>query len=162
MGASTGGFTDCLLQAGARKVYAVDVGYGQLAWKLRDDPRVVIIERTNIRHFDGVGIAEPVDIAAIDTSFISLRLVIPPVLRFVKEGGIILALVKPQFEVGKGEVGKKGVVRDPALHLRVVAELAAFCGTGPVRPGDLRVAAHGPGGEQGILHLGVKKRRKIG
>ncbi|MCK7577999.1 MAG: TlyA family RNA methyltransferase [Chromatiales bacterium] len=126
MGASTGGFTDCLLQAGARKVYAVDVGYGQIAWKLRNDPRVVLFERTNIRHFQGVGVEEPVDIATIDTSFISLRHVIPSVLRFVKDGGMILALVKPQFEVGRGEVGKKGVVRDPAVHLRVVGELAAF------------------------------------
>ncbi|NTV54415.1 MAG: TlyA family RNA methyltransferase, partial [Syntrophaceae bacterium] len=126
VGASTGGFTDCLLQEGARKVYAVDVGYGQIAWKLRNDPRVVIFERTNIRHFQGVGVEEPVDIATIDTSFISLRHVIPSVLRFVKDGGMILALVKPQFEVGRGEVGKKGVVRDPAVHLRVVGELAAF------------------------------------
>jgi 23S rRNA (cytidine1920-2'-O)/16S rRNA (cytidine1409-2'-O)-methyltransferase len=127
VGASTGGFTDCLLQAGARKVYAVDVGYGQIAWKLRNDPRVVLFERTNIRHFSGVGVEEPVDIAVIDTSFISLTLVIPSVLQFVREGGTFLALVKPQFEVGRGEVGKKGVVRDPAVHLRVVAELAAFC-----------------------------------
>jgi len=126
VGASTGGFTDCLLQQGARKVYAVDVGYGQIAWKLRNDPRVVLFERTNIRHFQGVGVEEPVDIATIDTSFISLRHVIPSVLRFVKDGGMILALVKPQFEVGRGEVGKKGVVRDPAVHLRVVGELAAF------------------------------------
>ncbi len=126
VGASTGGFTDCLLQEGARKVYAVDVGYGQIAWKLRNDPRVVLFERTNIRHFQGVGVEEPVDIATIDTSFISLRHVIPSVLRFVKDGGMILALVKPQFEVGRGEVGKKGVVRDPAVHLRVVGELAAF------------------------------------
>jgi 23S rRNA (cytidine1920-2'-O)/16S rRNA (cytidine1409-2'-O)-methyltransferase len=126
VGASTGGFTDCLLQEGARKVYAVDVGYGQIAWKLRNDPRVVLFERTNIRHFSGVGVEEPVDIAVIDTSFISLTLVIPSLLRFVREGGTILALVKPQFEVGKGEVGKKGVVRDPAVHLRVVGELAAF------------------------------------
>ena len=126
VGASTGGFTDCLLQDGARRVYAVDVGYGQIAWKLRNDPQVILFERTNIRHFQGVGVEEPVDIAVIDTSFISLKLVIPPVLQFVREGGIILALVKPQFEVGKGEVGKKGVVRDPAVHLRVVGELAAF------------------------------------
>jgi 23S rRNA (cytidine1920-2'-O)/16S rRNA (cytidine1409-2'-O)-methyltransferase len=126
VGASTGGFTDCLLQEGARKVYAVDVGYGQIAWKLRNDPRVVLFERTNIRHFSGIGVEEPVDIAVIDTSFISLTLVIPSVLQFVREGGTILALVKPQFEVGKGEVGKKGVVRDPAVHLRVVGELAAF------------------------------------
>ncbi len=126
VGASTGGFTDCLLQEGARKVYAVDVGYGQIAWKLRNDPRVVLFERTNIRHFSGVGVEEPVDIAVVDTSFISLRHVIPSVIRFVRDGGIILALIKPQFEVGRGEVGKKGVVRDPSIHLRVVADLAGF------------------------------------
>ncbi len=127
VGASTGGFTDCLLQEGARRVYAVDVGYGQIAWKLRNDPRVVLYERTNIRHFGGVGVEEPVDIAVIDTSFISLRLVIPSVLQFVRKGGILLSLVKPQFEVGKGEVGKRGVVRDPALHLKVGGEMASFC-----------------------------------
>ena len=127
VGASTGGFTDCLLQAGAAKVYALDVGYGQLAWKLREDPRVVSIERTNIRHYDGGEIAEAIDIAVIDASFISLRLVIPPVLKLIDAGATVLALVKPQFEVGKGEVGKHGVVRDPALHERVLAETAAFC-----------------------------------
>ena len=127
VGASTGGFTDCLLQEGARRVYAVDVGYGQIAWKLRNDPRVVLFERTNIRHFSGVGVEAPVDMAVIDTSFISLKLVIPSVLQFVREGGTLLALVKPQFEVGKAEVGKKGVVRDPALHLKVVGDLACFC-----------------------------------
>jgi 23S rRNA (cytidine1920-2'-O)/16S rRNA (cytidine1409-2'-O)-methyltransferase len=127
VGASTGGFTDCLLQAGAAKVYAVDVGYGQLAWSLREDPRVVCIERTNIRHYDGHDITDGIDIAVIDASFISLRLVIPPVLRLIKDGAIILALIKPQFEVEKGEVGKRGVVRDPALHERVLAETASFC-----------------------------------
>jgi len=126
VGASTGGFTDCLLQAGARRVYAVDVGYGQIAWKLRNDPRVVLFERTNIRHFQGVGVDDPVDIATIDTSFISLRHVVPPTLRFVRDGGAILALVKPQFEAGKAEVGKRGVVRDPAVHARVVEELKTF------------------------------------
>lgn len=127
VGASTGGFTDCLLQDGAAKVYAVDVGYGQLAWKLREDPRVVCIERTNIRHYGGEGIAEDIDIAVIDASFISLRIVIPPVLRLIKDDALILALVKPQFEVGRNEVGKRGVVRDPALHDRVLAETADFC-----------------------------------
>jgi 23S rRNA (cytidine1920-2'-O)/16S rRNA (cytidine1409-2'-O)-methyltransferase len=127
VGASTGGFTDCLLQAGAVKVYALDVGYGQLAWKLREDSRVVSIERTNIRYYDGREIAEAIGIAVIDASFISLRLVIPPVLGLIEEGAAILALVKPQFEVGKGEVGKRGVVRDPALHERVIEETASFC-----------------------------------
>jgi 23S rRNA (cytidine1920-2'-O)/16S rRNA (cytidine1409-2'-O)-methyltransferase len=127
VGASTGGFTDCLLQAGAVKVYAVDVGYGQLAWRLREDSRVVCIERTNIRHYDGSNITDGIDIAVIDASFISLRLVIPPVLRLIKDGAIVLAMIKPQFEVGKGEVGKRGVVRDPVLHERVLAETASFC-----------------------------------
>lgn len=127
IGASTGGFTDCLLQAGAAKVYAVDVGYGLLAWKLREDPRVVTIERTNIRHYDGAGIADGVDLVVLDASFISLRLIIPPVLRLIKDGALLIALIKPQFEVEKGEVGNRGVVRDPALHQRVLAEMEAFC-----------------------------------
>ncbi|MBE0558936.1 MAG: TlyA family RNA methyltransferase [Proteobacteria bacterium] len=126
VGASTGGFTDCLLQAGAARVFAVDVGYGQLAWKLRGDPRVVGIERTNIRTYDGAAIAGGIDIAVIDVSFISLKLVIPPVLKLLKAGALLVALVKPQFEVGKSEVGDHGVVRDPALHRRVLAEIEAF------------------------------------
>ncbi|MBN2437202.1 MAG: TlyA family RNA methyltransferase [Deltaproteobacteria bacterium] len=127
VGASTGGFTDCLLQAEATKVYAIDVGYGQLAWKLREDPRVVCIERTNIRHYDGEGITDGIDIAVIDASFISLRFVIPPVLKLIGNGAIVLALIKPQFEVKRNEVGKRGVVRDPALHERVLAETVSFC-----------------------------------
>lgn len=127
VGASTGGFTDCLLQAGAAKVYAVDVGYGQLAWRLREDPRVVNIERTNIRHYDGSDITDRIDIAVIDASFISLKLVIPPVLRLVKGDAGLIVLVKPQFEAGKGEVGPRGVVRDPALHERILEELELFC-----------------------------------
>jgi 23S rRNA (cytidine1920-2'-O)/16S rRNA (cytidine1409-2'-O)-methyltransferase len=124
VGASTGGFTDCLLQRGAARVYAVDVGYGQLAWKLRQDPRVALIERTNIRRLDPARVPEPVDLITIDVAFISLKLVVPAVLSFRKPGALILPLVKPQFEVGKGEVGKGGVVRDPARHARVLAELA--------------------------------------
>jgi 23S rRNA (cytidine1920-2'-O)/16S rRNA (cytidine1409-2'-O)-methyltransferase len=126
VGASTGGFTDCLLQAGVRKVYAVDVGYGQLAWKLRQDERVVLFERTNIRYFSGKGIEDAIDLAVIDASFISLRQVMPRVSELVKEEGSIIALIKPQFEVGRGEVGKKGVVRDPALHRKVLDEIAEF------------------------------------
>jgi 23S rRNA (cytidine1920-2'-O)/16S rRNA (cytidine1409-2'-O)-methyltransferase len=127
VGASTGGFTDCLLQRGARRVYAVDVGYGQLAWKLRQDPRVVVLERTNVRYLKREKIPEPVDFGTIDTSFISLTKVIPRVVEFLKEGGRLLALIKPQFEVGRGLVGKGGVVREPELHRRVVAELERFC-----------------------------------
>jgi 23S rRNA (cytidine1920-2'-O)/16S rRNA (cytidine1409-2'-O)-methyltransferase len=126
VGASTGGFTDCLLQRGARKVYAVDVGYGQLAWKLREDPRVVSLERTNIRHLTPERLDEPIDVATIDASFISLRLVLPAVARLLPPGRTIVALVKPQFEVGRGNVGKGGVVRDPAMHRAVLEELEAF------------------------------------
>ena len=127
VGSSTGGFTDCLLQEGAAKVYALDVSYGQLAWKLRDDPRVVPIERTNIRHFTGEGIVESVGLATIDASFISLKLVIPAVLRIIAPDAALLALIKPQFEVDKNEVGQRGVVKDPELHRRVIEEITAFC-----------------------------------
>lgn len=127
VGASTGGFTDCLLQEGAKKVYAVDVGYGQLAWKLRNDKRVIVFEKTNIRYFSGSGMDDEVDIATIDTSFISLKLVIPAVLNLIKKDAIILALIKPQFEAGRKEVGKKGVVKDPDIHKRVIDEIAEFC-----------------------------------
>ena len=123
VGASTGGFTDCLLQHGVRKVFAVDVGYGQLAWSLRQDPRVVSIERTNIRTLDSTVLDEIPTLAVIDVSFIALALVIPKVLELIAPQGKIVALVKPQFEVGKGKVGKGGVVRDPALHTEVVARL---------------------------------------
>jgi 23S rRNA (cytidine1920-2'-O)/16S rRNA (cytidine1409-2'-O)-methyltransferase len=126
VGASTGGFTDCLLQEGARRVYALDVGYGQLAWKLRIDPRVRCIERTNIRFFDGTGIDTPVDLITVDASFISLKLVIPAALKFLKKGGLLIALIKPQFEVGKGVVGKGGVVRQPALQQKVLEEMTTF------------------------------------
>lgn len=126
VGASTGGFSDCLLQNGAKKVFAVDVGYGQLAWKLRQDPRVTVIERTNIRHIQPEIITEPIDLVTIDVSFISLKLVFGPVLQFTTAGASIIALIKPQFEVGKGQVGKGGVVRDSALHEKVVADVTGF------------------------------------
>jgi 23S rRNA (cytidine1920-2'-O)/16S rRNA (cytidine1409-2'-O)-methyltransferase len=125
-GASTGGFTDCLLQQGAKRVYAVDVGYGQLAWKLRQDPRVMVIERTNIRHLPVDVVGEPIDLATVDVSFISLKIVVPVLQAFVKKRGRILALIKPQFEVGKGRVGKGGVVRNPELHKEVIEALSAF------------------------------------
>ena len=120
IGASTGGFTDCLLQRGAAHVYAIDVGYGQLAWMLRQDPRVTLFERANVRDFDPAQLPQRVDLAVIDVSFISLRLVLPTAIKLVRRRGTILPLVKPQFEVGKGEVGKGGVVRDPAQHGAVV------------------------------------------
>ncbi|MFH1215870.1 MAG: TlyA family RNA methyltransferase [Pseudomonadota bacterium] len=126
IGASTGGFTDCLLQAGAAKVYAVDVGYGQLDWKLRQDSRVVVMERTNARHLQPGDIPEPIDLAVIDASFISLKLLLPPILPFFKNNPVIIALIKPQFEVGKGKVGKGGVVRDQELHGEVVEEISRF------------------------------------
>jgi 23S rRNA (cytidine1920-2'-O)/16S rRNA (cytidine1409-2'-O)-methyltransferase len=126
VGASTGGFTDCLLAYGAQCVYAVDVGYGQLAWKLRQDPRVHAIERTNIRHMPAEQLPEPVDLITIDTSFISLRIVVPVVLKFLKPGGRIVALIKPQFEVGKGKVGKGGVVKDEHQHAEVIQSLTVF------------------------------------
>lgn len=127
VGASTGGFTDCLLQSGARKVFAADVGYGQLAWKLREDPRVVVIERTNIRYYDGRHLDEKPVLAVIDVSFISLKTVIPAVLNLVGDKARILALIKPQFEAQREEVGKNGVVTDPAVHDRVVQEIRLFC-----------------------------------
>jgi len=126
VGASTGGFTDCLLQYGAKRVFAVDVGYGQLAWKLRQDSRVVPIERTNIRHMPLNAISQPVDLVTIDVSFISLRIVIPAVIKFMKKGSGILALIKPQFEVGRDKVGKGGIVRNPAHHNAVIEELTVF------------------------------------
>ena len=123
VGASTGGFTDCLLQHGAAKVFAVDVGYGQLAWSLRQDPRVMNLERCNIRILTSDELTEVPSLAVIDASFISLTLVIPKVLSLIADKGEVVALVKPQFEVGKGRVGKGGVVRDPALHEEVLAQL---------------------------------------
>ena len=119
-GASTGGFTDCLLQQGASKVFAIDVGYGQLAWKIRNDPRVVVMERTNIRYVTPEDLGEPLDLSVIDVSFISLGLVLPVVKTLLKPTGQVLCLIKPQFEAGKEKVGKKGVVRDPAVHEEVL------------------------------------------
>lgn len=129
VGASTGGFTDCLLQHGAKRVIAIDVGYGQLHWKLRNDPRVRILEKTNIRYLTPERLGEKADGAVIDVSFISLKLVIPPVSNLLKERAMIIALIKPQFEVGKKEVGKGGVVRDPRLHEKVIKEITNFSRT---------------------------------
>ena len=120
IGASTGGFTDCMLQNGAGKVYAVDVGYGQLAWSLRSDPRVVCMERTNARYLTHEQIPQELDFVSIDVSFISLKLILPAVWGLLKTGGHVACLVKPQFEAGKEKVGKKGVVQDPAVHLEVL------------------------------------------
>ena len=125
-GASTGGFTDVLLQHGAAKVYAVDVGYGQLAWKLRTDERVVNLERCNLRYIGPEQIPEPIDLAVMDVSFISIRLVLPAVKQLLKPGADYICLIKPQFEAGREEVGKKGVVRDEQVHIRVVKEILSF------------------------------------
>ena len=120
VGSSTGGFTDCMLQNGASKVYSVDVGYGQLAWKLREDPRVVCMERTNARYLDHEQIPDELDFASIDVSFISLKLIFPALYGLLRQGGEIACLIKPQFEAGREKVGKKGVVRDPKVHLEVL------------------------------------------
>ena len=125
-GASTGGFTDVLLQHGAARVYAVDVGYGQLAWKLRTDERVINLERTNLRYLSREQIPELMDLAVMDVSFISIRLILPVVKEFLKPGADYICLIKPQFEAGREEVGKKGVVRDPAVHEEVVRGILEF------------------------------------
>jgi len=128
VGASTGGFTDCLLQHGAKLVYAIDVGYGQLAWKLRKDPRIVTIERTNIRNMDPLLISVAFDITVIDVSFISLEKVVPAILRFMKPKSELIALIKPQFEVGKKQVGKGGIVRDEIAKEAAVNRIMEFIG----------------------------------
>ena len=125
-GASTGGFTDCLLQQGASKVFAIDVGYGQLDWKIRSDPRVVVMERTNVRYVTLADLGEPLDLSVIDVSFISLRIVLPVIKTFLKPTGQVLCLITPQFEAGKEKVGKKGVVRDPAIHKEVLDSFVAL------------------------------------
>ena len=126
IGASTGGFTDCMLMYGARKVYAIDVGYGQLAWKLRTDERVVNMERTNFRYVTHEQIPEEVDFASVDVSFISLKIILPVLYNLLKDGGEAVCLIKPQFEAGKDKIGKKGVVRDPAVHTEVLERITAF------------------------------------
>ena len=153
VGASTGGFTDVLLQRGAARVYAVDVGYGQLAWELRQDSRVVVMERVNIRHLESL--PEPVDLVVIDVSFISLKLVLPAVRRLCQPDADIVALIKPQFEVGKGQVGKGGVVRDPRQHRAVLLDILGWAlveGFG-VR-GLTRSPIQGPAGNtEFLVHL---------
>ncbi len=157
VGASTGGFTDCLLQRGAKKVYAIDVGYGQLAWQLRQDPRVVVLERFNVRYLTREQVPELVDLAVIDTSFISLKKVIPKVLEFLKNGGQLLALIKPQFEVGRSQVGKGGVVRAPELHRQVVREMEQFCQSqGMEVQGMVESSLLGPKGNREFFIYAVK------
>jgi 23S rRNA (cytidine1920-2'-O)/16S rRNA (cytidine1409-2'-O)-methyltransferase len=144
------------LQRGAKKVYAVDVGYGQLAWELRNDPRVVNLERTNIRYLERQAVEEEgVDLILIDTSFISIEKFLPHLLDFLKEGGEVIGLIKPQFEVGKGEVGKGGVVRDPELHQKVIGRISAFSrGLGLRVLGVIESCLLGPkGNREFFIHL---------
>ena len=126
IGASTGGFTDCMLQNGAVKVYAIDVGYGQLAWKLRTDERVINLERTNFRYVTEKEVPDKIDFASVDVSFISLTLILPVAKALLRSGGEMVCLVKPQFEAGKGRVGKKGVVKEPEIHREVITKIAEF------------------------------------
>jgi 23S rRNA (cytidine1920-2'-O)/16S rRNA (cytidine1409-2'-O)-methyltransferase len=150
VGASTGGFTDCLLQRGAARVFAVDVGYGQLDWKLRRDPRVVVIERTNARYL--ATLPEPVDLATIDVSFISLSLILPAVTGWLKPAGQIVVLVKPQFEAGREQVGKGGVVRDPAVHAGVLQRVLGWANAHDLAPGGaIRSPITGPAGNVEFL-----------
>jgi 23S rRNA (cytidine1920-2'-O)/16S rRNA (cytidine1409-2'-O)-methyltransferase len=147
VGASTGGFTDCLLQRGVVRVYAIDVGYGQLAWRLRQDPRVTLLERTHILKLDPGTIREKVDLVTIDVSFISLTKVLPKALELLKPGGTILPLVKPQFEAGRGQVGKGGIVRDPAKRAELVEKIRALAESlGLACLGSLEVSIHGHDG----------------
>ena len=137
IGASTGGFTDFMLKNGAKKVYAIDVGYGQLDWKLRNDDRVVNLERTNVRYLDTALIADPIDFISIDVSFISLKLVLPVASEIIKAGGQIVALVKPQFEAGKEQVGKGGIVKDPSIHKEVILRVCGYAKDNGLNPVDL-------------------------
>ena len=157
-GASTGGFTDCMLQNGAVKVYSIDVGYGQLDWKLRNDPRVVCMEKTNIRYVLPGDIQEPAQFSSIDVSFISLTKVLLPVRNLLTEDGEIVCLIKPQFEAGREKVGKKGVVRDPAVHLEVIEKVIAYASSIALEPRHLSFSPiKGPEGNiEYLLHL--KKR----
>ena len=158
VGASTGGFTDCMLQNGAAKVHSIDVGYGQLDWKLRNDPRVVCMEKTNIRYVLLEHLQESADFSSIDVSFISLTKVLLPVRNLLTENGEIVCLIKPQFEAGREKVGKKGVVRDPAVHLEVIEKVIAYAVTVSLEPCHLSFSPiKGPEGNiEYLLHL--KKR----
>ena len=158
IGASTGGFTDCMLQNGAKSVYAVDVGYGQLAWKLRQDPRVINLERTNIRYVTKEQVTEEIDFFSVDVSFISLKLVLPIAYALLAPNGSGVCLIKPQFEAGREKVGKKGVVRDPAVHLEVIEKVIAYASSIALEPRHLSFSPiKGPEGNiEYLLHL--KKR----
>jgi 23S rRNA (cytidine1920-2'-O)/16S rRNA (cytidine1409-2'-O)-methyltransferase len=157
VGASTGGFTDCLLQRGACRVYAIDVGYGQLAWKLRQDPRVIVLERTNARYLEQL--PEPVDLVTIDVSFISLRLILPRARDWLSPSGLVIPLIKPQFEAGRENVGKGGVVRDPRVHRQVLRSTLEWVESVQLYPrGLIRSPLEGPAGNIEFLALLVKVR----
>lgn len=157
IGASTGGFTDCMLQNGAAKVYAVDVGRGQLAWKLRNDPRVVCLERTNARYLSREQVPEELSFASVDVSFISLALILPPLAALLADGGQVVSLVKPQFEAGREKVGKKGVVRDPAVHLEVLERFLGHARAAGLTPLGLTYSPiRGPEGN--IEYLGYLEK----
>ena len=158
IGASTGGFTDCMLQRGAEKVYAVDVGYGQLDWKLRNDPRVIVLEKTNARFLTREKIPELVDVCVIDVSFISLTLILPNAFALLKPSGVILALIKPQFELQRSDVGKGGIVRDPRLHQQAQDKIVAFVNNlGHVVAGIAPAAIKGADGNQEFFAC-IRKR----
>ena len=162
-GASTGGFTDCLLQQGAKKVFAIDVGYGQLDWKIRSDPRVVVMERTNIRYVTPEQLGEPLDLSVVDVSFISLKIVLPAIKALLKPNGQILCLIKPQFEAGREKVGKKGVVREPETHKEVLDGFVTLAGDlGFTILGLTFSPVKGPEGNIEFLgHLTLEKREGI-
>ena len=152
VGASTGGFTDCLIQRGARRVYAVDVGYGQLDWRLRRDPRVIVLEQRNIRYLDAHEVSEPIDIAVIDVSFISLSLVLPCVIRFLQRPASVVALIKPQFEVGRGQVGRGGIVKDESQRYAVTQKILTIAADlGLINIGVLDSPIAGQKGNREIL-----------
>jgi 23S rRNA (cytidine1920-2'-O)/16S rRNA (cytidine1409-2'-O)-methyltransferase len=158
IGASTGGFTDCMLQRGASKVYAVDVGYGQLDWKLRNDPRVIVLEKVNARSLSHEYIPELVDVCVIDVSFISLTPILPNAFALLKPAGVILALIKPQFELQRSEVGKGGIVRDPGLHQKAQDKIVAFVNNlGHVVVGIVPAAIKGADGNQEFFAC-IRKR----
>ena len=173
IGASTGGFTDCLIQRGAEKVFAVDVGYGQLAWKIRNNPRVVCLDRKNARHLEFDDLGTSIDLAVMDVSFISLKLVLPPVLEILKPEGDFIMLVKPQFEVGKDEVERKGIIKDSEKHLQVITGLNQFvreqgwavCGltTSPItgQKGNREFLMHGAGTYRNRQINSVSIRREV-
>lgn len=160
VGASTGGFTDCMLQNGAIRVYAVDVGHGQLAWKLREDDRVICMERFNARQLSPEDLPEQVSFSSIDVSFISLKLILEPVMSVLKEGGRIVSLIKPQFEAGREKVGKKGVVRDPKVHEEVITEVISYAAKIGLTPEGLTFSpVTGPEGN--IEYLACFRKKEL-